>query len=87
MKNKTISLRVTDSEYTYIKNQAKTFGLSTSDYIMHKVNNRDDKITPCVMASLENIRTTLEQLSEEVPKDLRKTFSQEVNNLWHILNW
>ena len=87
MKNKTISLRVTESEYTYIKNQANTFGLSTSDYIMHKVNNRDDKITPYVMASLENIRNTLNQLSDDIPKDLRKSFSQEVVNLWHTLNW
>ena len=87
MKDKTISLRITEKEYIDIKHKAKTYGLSMSDYIMHKVNNRDDKITPCVMASLENIRTTLNQLSDEIPTDLRKTFSQEVDDLWHILNW
>lgn len=87
MKNKMISLRVTEEEYNSIKQISDNLKLSVSDYIMSRINSRDDTVNPIIMTTLENIRCNLTFLCEELPKDSLDTFSKEVDTLWRTLRW
>lgn len=86
-KTKTITLKVTETDYKDIKNCADKEGLSVSDYIRSRIKkdiSKDWIRKTAVQQNLSRIAITLDKY-EEKNSSLTDAIRKELNVLWRKL--
>lgn len=82
------SIRMTDIEYSIIKDYSKSRGLSIAKCMVELINNRSLELSPEILCRLKTLGTILRDIpTEHWNKEIIEIFEECVEKLCVLLKW